>query len=473
MSCHAYRERADACRETWVKEVQGADVRFFLGRGNSAALADEVHLDVEDDYKSFPLKVQAMRRWALEQKYDYVLKVDDDVYLNPARLMASGFEGHDYRGRLRGPSGNYPAPYCSGFAYWLSRRALETIVDVPWNGDIAEDRFTGNALLEKGIKPSHERRFAVVWSKRNSISFAEPPLQGNSVIAACEYEADMMRQVHAQFPERRSTFEPLGIARGSLNKVAVMIKTFLRDGYLQICLKGLQHSCSDMKVVVVDDGCESVEKIRKYADMLESGHSFQWLPFDSGFGAKANAAIPYLDREYVLIGSDDFDFKDPQARLSIEKMVKVLDADPEMDVASGRVNGNPYEGLLSFKDDHCWETRGYRETREIEGARYHLCDLTVNFSLIRRRVLDSIHWDDDVKIGGGEHGAFFIDLKRAGFKVCYVEGANINELPQNQLQWRDIQYGKMRARASEPGRICLKRRGVNFYHTFGGHIERT
>jgi hypothetical protein len=356
MSCHAYRDRANAIRATWANDVpQGVDLRFFLGNAPELAKIipgeDEVFLDVPDDYGRFPLKVQAMRRWARDHGYDFLLKLDDDVYLRPERALASGFEKSDYIGRLRGPSGGFPAPYCSGFAYWLSRRAIDAICDLPWNGDTAEDRFTGNSLLEAGIKPDHEPRHAVVWSKRNQLSFVEPSRMGNQIIAACEYPPHMMLAVHKDFETGvRSQFTPPSIAPGAMNRVAVMIKTFLRDGYLFACLKGLQQFFPDAKLVIIDDGAESAEKIRKYADLRLAGHYCTWLPFDSGFGAKANAAIPHCDREFVLIGSDDFDFKDRVARVSVEKMLKVLDADPEIDVASGRVDSRPLKVCSRSKE---------------------------------------------------------------------------------------------------------------------------
>lgn len=470
-SCHAFRERADAVRATWAQCVPAeVDLRFFLGQGGAAPRPDEVHLDVPDTYAALPAKVQAMRRWALEHGYDGVLKVDDDTYLRPERFLASGFEKSAYRGRLRGPSGGYPAPYCSGFAYWMDRATIAALVATRWNGDTAEDRFAGNALWGAGVVPDHDARYAVVSSTRNAKSFYESPRVGNSVIASCEYKPEAMQAVHRDFATLRSTYTAPQIPPGPLDRVAIMIKTFLRDGFLFACLKDLDANFPDAKVVIVDDGWESVEKIRKYAELQLAGHATAWLPFDSGFGAKANAALAHCDREYVLVGSDDFNFGDPRARTSVERMVAVLDADRSIDVASGRVNGRQYESLLELENNKCREVRGFRETREAAGIRYHLCDLTVNFSLIRRPVFERVRWDGDVKIGGGEHGAFFIDLKRAGFQVCYVEGANINEL-RGMQGWKDVRYDALRGRAKAPGRPCLKKRGIDHYVLAEGVAE--
>ena len=51
VTCHKFRSRADAQRNTWVKDMHGAALRFFYG-GGEAEGADEVILPVGDDYRS-------------------------------------------------------------------------------------------------------------------------------------------------------------------------------------------------------------------------------------------------------------------------------------------------------------------------------------------------------------------------------------------------------------------------------------
>src|ERR1700676_3278116 len=169
-TCHAFRDRADAVRQTWAQEVEGADVRYFLGRGE-AQRPDEVILDCLDGYHYLSQKTQMIRRWALENGYSYLWKIDDDVYLRPERLLAD-FRNLDYVGRLRGCSGGSPGPYCSGFTYGLSKKSLELLAPLDWamNDDFSEDRWTGNKLLSLGISPHNESQFVVQSSKANAIS---------------------------------------------------------------------------------------------------------------------------------------------------------------------------------------------------------------------------------------------------------------------------------------------------------------
>ncbi len=154
-------------------------------------------------------------------------------------------------------------------------------------------------------------------------------------------------------------------------------------------------------------------------------------------------------------------------RSGIEDMQKVLDAVPSLALVSGRVDGNPYEFCWEAGERSLREIPSYHGMGEVDGTRYHLCDLTVNYSLIRTKVFQPQHggirWDGgDVKIGGGEHSAFFLDLQRSYWGVAYVERANINQMPP-RWQWMHRSYPTMRSRARTMGRPCLKRRGIDVY----------
>jgi hypothetical protein len=127
--------------------------------------------------------------------------------------------------------------------------------------------------------------------------------------------------------------------------------------------------------------------------------------------------------------------------------------------------------------------------RALSGSNYFYsvvgCELTKNYSLIRRSAFYSrcwvgdergstyeevrtpLAWDDDVKIGGGEHASFFIDLKKLGFNVAYVSGVNINAQEGSDSP----RYNKYRRRACRPERECFKRRGIKKYVLADGTID--
>lgn len=475
VSCHELRSRRQAIRDTWLPLVpEGLDYKFFVGEPSGILRRptdeeDIVHLPVNDSYKGLPAKTSCIMRWAYAQGYDYVCKIDDDVYLQPARLLSSNFENMgSYIGRKRGPSGHKPGPYASGFCYLLDRKAMKIVSTMPIGDDPAEDRCTGNILLEHGIECTPDYRYVVTNSERCAISGMEGPREGNDVIASCEHTADGMNSTHQEWLSAKSGGEGK-LPKGDFSSVCVLVKTFLRDGFLLRSIEGLQLTMPSAKIVIVDDGRESNFKISWYSRLRRMGHVAAWMPFDSGFGSKANHGVKLCDRPYVLIASDDFNFQNPAAADGVRKLITVLDENPGIAVASGRVNRNPYEATLTLQGDECFEKAGYHE----DFGTYKTTDLTVNYSLIRREVFETVQWDGgEVKIGGGEHGAFYLDLKEHGFKVAWVPDVNIDEL-RGTTDWSSAEYHKFRGRARQPGRVCLKKRGINKFHLMGGGVELT
>jgi hypothetical protein len=247
--------------------------------------------------------------------------------------------------------------------------------------------------------------------------------------------------------------------------IAIGIKTFLRDEHLYAAIKGILHTLPGAQIIIADDGRMTPEKSLIYGSLQEWGHIIGYLPFDSGFGKKSNVIAAMNTKPYILIGSDDFDFT-YEAAEGVLKLQSILDNNPEIAVASGRVRNRPYEFLLEEKDGVITE-----HPLDVDingrGQSFIECDLTVNYSLIRKKVFNFVRWDDDVKIGGGEHGAWFLDVKRAGFKVAYVPGVNINEQNRPSSQ----EYRKYRARAHSPKRPCFERRGIKRYILGNGQVD--
>src|SRR5665213_3967897 len=85
INCHSRPQYANAQRETWIPKIpSGLDYKFFLGPSERTPGPDEVFLQCDDAYWGLPTKVQAMCRWAFEQGYDTLTKIDDDVILKPS-----------------------------------------------------------------------------------------------------------------------------------------------------------------------------------------------------------------------------------------------------------------------------------------------------------------------------------------------------------------------------------------------------
>jgi hypothetical protein len=252
-----------------------------------------------------------------------------------------------------------------------------------------------------------------------------------------------------------------------LSKVAIGIKTFLRDEALFNTIQAIRDTMPEVQMIIADDGEMTEEKKRIYADLMSKGHLVSFMGFDSGFGAKSNQIVDLNQRLYLLIGSDDFDFRPTSVRKGIEKMLDVLENAP-VDIAGGRVFG-PYEFFLEEQNGVVIEIPLQVSNCKVED--YWYCDLTVNYCLIRSSILGfgprQVHWDEDVKIGGGEHGAFFVDVKRAGHRVAYVPGVQISE----QRGVSSPRYMQYRGRSGDKARPCFVRRGIKKYVLGNGQVD--
>lgn len=147
-------------RDTWFPLVPKgkADVYFFVGRGERE-VKGVVELDCDDSYQGLPEKVRAICRWAKEHEYDFMLKCDDDVVLNPVALLSSGYEKHKYSGRANRPPQPYTVPM--GFNYWLSKECIEIVSKAPLSdsGSNDDEKWVAKNLWEHGIELKDDQRY--------------------------------------------------------------------------------------------------------------------------------------------------------------------------------------------------------------------------------------------------------------------------------------------------------------------------
>jgi hypothetical protein len=439
VTCHKYRSRMLAQLETWASEPMpdGIDLRFFLGHGESLGTSGDVLLDVDDNYAALPRKVQAMLEWALEQGYDYVFKTDDDVYLRPERLLSS-LPTQNYRGRVRAGLKQGDPWYCSGMGYWLSRKAMDYVVkDKRFHISHAEDVCMGLSMRRMLVTPENDDRFVIIRSLSSNISAYEGPRQDNDVILSCEHPGIIaMQAAHNEWLNKPS-MNNVGPSDPMFSRMDVLVKTFLRDGFMYRTTKAIEHFLPGARIILLDDGWMDEGKSAYYKELRSRGHVVIECDYDIGYAAKNNLAALQYDREFVLRASDDFDFADDNTIEGIRRMFSVMDSDPNVGIASGRMNNEPYEGIL-IQHPHSGNTPkdvvavpAWRNGRvcRIAGTNieYIPCDFTVNYSLIRTEIIRSMKWDETFKIGG-DHMDIYLHAKEMNWDVVGIPSANVNSL---------------------------------------------
>jgi hypothetical protein len=156
-SCHALHRFELAERRTWLKDIPvGTDYKFFVGNPAGAPEADKVFLNVGDTLQDLTHKVVAMFGWALAQGYDYCFKADLDTLVRPQALLQSDFSQFDWVG---GQNSFFAS---GGAGYWLSRKAMQAVVDRPLEPGPAEDVNTARALLAQGIALHGDTRYKFI-----------------------------------------------------------------------------------------------------------------------------------------------------------------------------------------------------------------------------------------------------------------------------------------------------------------------
>ncbi len=214
-SCHSYVYTADGfrdwftrttvdrvrgIRDSWLKDVTG-DYKFFSGKSlihTRTPLPDEVFLNAPDDYHHSAEKIRALIRYALDNGYDKIFKVDDDCWVYYDRLMAN-VPTADYVGSDRGePLDGLKADFCPGFSYWISKRAMELLDKSP-AGIWAEDRWLGEALKKQQIRCAFDNRYHLVRPTRTNPYISDGELEiPNNYLTIHALSPEQMRRLHAR-----------------------------------------------------------------------------------------------------------------------------------------------------------------------------------------------------------------------------------------------------------------------------------
>lgn len=203
--CMNQLKRVMTQRATWIKRLpQGVDYKFFYGtrlrptldtrrdtiqpQVEREPLSDEIFLNCGDNYTSNPDKMKAICRYALSCGYDFLLRVDDDTYVYPDRLLRQDWQ-HDYAGANKGS-------FHPGGCLFLSRRAMELIVNARPTS-YADDLWIGQVMADNRI-PMHG--IAAIHNEFGELYNVKPETLAHHRLASfhsCQPEAMIYLDKHA------------------------------------------------------------------------------------------------------------------------------------------------------------------------------------------------------------------------------------------------------------------------------------
>jgi glycosyltransferase involved in cell wall biosynthesis/thioredoxin-like negative regulator of GroEL len=194
MSCRPNRDKQQIQRETWVKDMQRAGFTYAFVEGEigrpDCLIGDKLVLNCRDEYEFLSSKTLAIVKWVYYQtNFDYLLKIDDDVILNPYKLATFNYQDYDYIGgrlihdifdplwhknKTWNPQLSHMyshideiTPYYGGqFSYFLSRPAMKALIENSHDltTQLYEDVGVARALKAGGVKPASKSK---LWDSRN------------------------------------------------------------------------------------------------------------------------------------------------------------------------------------------------------------------------------------------------------------------------------------------------------------------
>ncbi|XP_065108826.1 beta-1,4 N-acetylgalactosaminyltransferase 2-like isoform X2 [Paramisgurnus dabryanus] len=217
--------------------------------------------------------------------------------------------------------------------------------------------------------------------------------------------------VHFSFEDNEAVF-PVIIRRPTVpvlfnpgndinSQVTITTKTFLRYNKLKVLIKSIRKVYPKIKIIIADDNPNpenvSGDNIEQYI-----------MPPAQGWFAGRNLAVSQVTTKYFLWVDDDFEFMD---ETRIESFVKIMEANPELDVVGGAVSGEQYYFSLEYIEDDeggClrrFQGRHHKPLPGFEGCFF--VDVIVNFFLARTDAVRRVGFDPFLKRVG--HTEFFID----------------------------------------------------------------
>ena len=186
------RERGDndAIRKTYLKEWGHLVPHMFIyDRTGRALQCDEIAVPSPVGFMNGAFKTRYAIRWALYHDHDYAFIVPTDCYVIVPRLLASGYERHDYTGYQVPDEGHIGG----GSGYWLSKRAMEAAAAADPLIDY-EDRWVGNVVRAAGLVPWHDARY---WSWEQP--YPEDAITEHLSHGTGVYDPNWMLEQHALF----------------------------------------------------------------------------------------------------------------------------------------------------------------------------------------------------------------------------------------------------------------------------------
>jgi len=206
-----------------------------------------------------------------------------------------------------------------------------------------------------------------------------------------------------------------------MNKIAIIITTFLRDTAMYKTVQSIIDNYPDNCIVLIaDQGYQTDEKTITY-DYFKSQMPCEvyYLPFDCGLSYARNFLVnkaKELGYDYCLVSSDSIQFTE---KYNFEPIIDFLKREENRGLVGGELLQSKCSWEFNLEVDNIAIHLFPANENIIEnGINYKKCEIVRNIFLAKTNTIIDL-WDTEMKLG--EHELAFIEYKKRGYKVFWTD----------------------------------------------------
>ena len=211
--------------------------------------------------------------------------------------------------------------------------------------------------------------------------------------------------------------------------IGILITAFLRDDKLFKEVNSILQYCDKddlfrkwIRIYIADQGNPewSEEKQRFYDQLRANGHKIFKTPYNSGLSYNRNFLVEQSNEPYLMIIDDDFEFTE---KTDLTQMIEILNHREKNGIVGGDIDERPpYHANLMFEVkggiNHLYRIQKMNQEQNVKNYKYYYTDIVLNFFLAKRKVLEDVKLDNNLKLV--EHSDHMLRIKRdSDWKVCY------------------------------------------------------
>jgi glycerol-3-phosphate cytidylyltransferase len=211
----------------------------------------------------------------------------------------------------------------------------------------------------------------------------------------------------------------------SLERVSILIKSFLRHDSVRNLIASIRKYYPTMPIVVVDD---SGFDVNFDTDPYIKTYN---LPFDTGVSAGRNFGLTKIQTDYFVLCDDDFEFTE---QTNLEIFFKIA-RQSDLDILGGLVyeKNRPLMYYGNFKvNDNTRQVMCVDEHKK--HGNYNTCELIPQFFIAKTKRIKKHGWDPELKTA--EHSAFFYE-HRGVLSVGWTDSVSVKHTQTRNENYND------------------------------------